>query len=533
MNSFTGTGALIRLILRRDRVLLPIWILFMGLLPLSLASGTAALYPTDAGRQGYIDGLAANPMLVMFYGPKPLEPSLGALVFWRSATGIVILAIITLLMVIRHTRVEEEAGRRELLGSAVVGRNAGLAAAVLAASGASVAVGILVALGMMSQDTPAAGSVAMGLAWASAGIIFAAIGAIAAQLSEGAGAARGIGLGIIGVSFAVRGAADMTDTGWLNWLSPLGWSHHVFAYTLDRWWIFGLVAVASLAFTYLAISLSARRDVGAGLLPPRLGRAVASPGFSTPLALAWRLHRGNMWGWTIGLGLVGGALFGGVADSTTKLLADNEQLKEIMARLGGDSVAADMFLAGTMGIGAIAVAAYGISAALKMRLEEASLRSEPVLATSVSRMSWASSHLVFAFLGPLVVMAATGLSAGLVYGASTGAVFDDLPRVLGGALVQLPAIWVLTALTVAAFGLVPRLAPGIGWGALAACLMLGQVGALLGLSQTVLDLSPFTHTPRVPGGEMAWTPMIVLTAIAIVLMAAGLSAFRRRDIPVT
>lgn len=60
-------------------------------------------------------------------------------------------------------------------------------------------------------------------------------------------------------------------------------------------------------------------------------------------------------------------------------------------------------------------------------------------------LQWAASHLVFALLGPTIAMAASGLTAGLVHGANTGDIGRELPRVLAGALVQLPAIWLLTA----------------------------------------------------------------------------------------
>jgi ABC-2 type transport system permease protein len=535
MNAFTGTGSLVRLILRRDRVLMPIWMLFMAVMPLSLASGTAALYKTDAERRGYIEELGSSPMLILFYGQKPSDPSLGALVFWRAATGVLLLAIIAVMFVIRHTRVEEEAGRRELLGSAVTGRHASLTAALVANTGASLVVGVLVALGMMSQQTPASGAFAMGMAWAFAGILFGAVAAVTAQLSEGAGAARGLGIGLAGLAFAVRGVGDVAGSGWawLSWISPLGWVYEVHAFTDNRWWVFGLMTAATLAFAGLALNLSARRDVGAGLLPPRLGPAVASPSLRDPLALAWRLHRGTLYGWLIGLGVVGGLLFGGVAETASRLLAENQQLAEILARMGGRSGAADIYIAGTLGMGATAVAAYGIAAALRMRTEEAALRSETLLAGSVSRARWAASHLVFAFLGPTVVMVVTGLVAGLVYGASVGNVGREVPRVLAGALVQLPAIWVLAALAVAMFGLRPRLAPAIGWAGLALCIFLGQIGAALQLSQSLLDVSPFTHIPRVPGGDVAFTPLLILTGLAVALAAAGLAAFRKRDIPVT
>jgi len=97
------------------------------------------------------------------------------------------------------------------------------------------------------------------------------------------------------------------------------------------------------------------------------------------------------------------------------------------------------------------------------------------------------------------------------------------------ALVQLPAAWVLVGLTVAAFGLASRLAL-VGWIALTAFLLLGEFGSLLGLHQWVMDLSPFAHTPRLPGVPVSAVPLVVLTLLAVALGAGGLAALRRRDI---
>jgi polyether ionophore transport system permease protein len=79
-------------------------------------------------------------------------------------------------------------------------------------------------------------------------------------------------------------------------------------------------------------------------------------------------------------------------------------------------------------------------------------------------------------------------------------------------------------------GLLPRLAPA-AWGAFAGCLLIGLVGAALQLDQWLLDLSPFTHVPRLPGGEASAAPLAVLVAVAVALTAAGLVGLHRRDIP--
>ena len=91
----------------------------------------------------------------------------------------------------------------------------------------------------------------------------------------------------------------------------------------------------------------------------------------------------------------------------------------------------------------------------------------------------------------------------------------------------------LTALAggfaVALFGWLPRFT-AVAWASLAGALLLGQLGVLLQLPQWVMDISPYTHIPQVPTADMRWTPMIVLTAIAAVLIAAGVAGFRRRDV---
>jgi polyether ionophore transport system permease protein len=536
MNAFAGTWPLTRLILRRDRVLMPAWVLVMALLPLSTASATAALYPTDAARQGYIDDLGKSALLIMFYGPKP-SPSLGALIFWRLATGMLVMAIIGVLVAVRHTRVEEEAGRRELVRSGAVGRYADVAAALVATGGASLTVGLLVALGMISQHTPATGSFAMGLAWASAGIMFAGVGAVCAQLTAGAGAARGIGIVVVAVSFVLRAIGDVavqqgSGPRWLSWTPPLGWSYQVRAYDDNRWWVFLLIAALTALLAEAAFSLSARRDLGAGLVASLPGPDVAAGYLRTPLALAWRLHRGSLIGW-----LAGFAAYGLVAGAVTRTAADlvtgNKQLADVMARLEGPSTPGDLFLASLLSVAGLVAAGYAISAALRMRAEESSLRVEQVLATPATRVGWVSSHLTFAVLGPAVALAAGGLASGLLYVIDVGDVGGQLPRALAGALVQLPAVWVLVAITVAVYGASPRLAAAVSWVALAVCTLLGQVGALLNLSRWVLDLSPFTHVPHVPGGAVTATPLVVMTVVAGALVVAGVAAFRRRDVPVT
>ncbi|WP_248958832.1 ABC transporter permease [Sphaerisporangium perillae] len=536
MKELTGTGKLIRLILRRDRWLMPLWVLFLGLVPISYVATINELFPTAAGRQEYAGASAHNAGFVALYGPLS-GSSLGELVAWRAGFLPVMIGLFSILTVIRHTRTEEEAGRRELLGATVTGRHAGLAAALITTLAANAVLGAILAAGMIGQGLPTAGSWALGAGFASTGWVFAATAAVAAQLTSGAGSARGIAITILGTAYALRVAGDISDLSasgtlsWLSWLSPIGWAHRMYPYGQDEWWPLALAVGVIVVLTTAAVALSARRDIGAGLLPPRLGPATAAPGLRSPLALAWRLHRGLLAGWTAGfvaLAVVMGYLAAGIGD----LVRDNKEMMDIFARLGGVEGLIDNYLAGTLGLFGLVASAYAIQATLRLREEETSGRAEPVLGTAIGRIRWAGSHLAFSLLGPAVVLAAAGLAMGLTHGLNTGDVGREVPRVLAGAMVQLPAVWVLAAITVLLFGALPRLA-AIGWGPLVICLLFGLVGTAMGLDQRVLDISPFTHLPRLPGGEFGVAPLVWLVAIAAGVTAAGLTTLRRRDLPTT
>ena len=531
MSTLAGTGGLVRLILRRDRLLLPLWVLLLGLLPVYQAAAIDQLYATPAALRQLYDTVVGTPGLLALLGPL-FGATLGAITTWRAGLVLTIVGLASLLTVIRHTRADEEAGRRELLGATVVGRNAPLTAVLLVTFVADLVLGAVVASGMVGLGLPATSSVAYGLSVAAAGWMLAAVGALAAQLTEGAGGARGIGLGALGLAYVLRAAGDTGGQGgglgWLSWLSPIGWAQQTRPYAGERWWVFALAVAFVIVLAAAAFALLARRDVGAGVLAARLGPATAAPSLRSPVALAWRLHRGMLLGWTVGLAVMAGVI-GSVADSVNGMASGNAQLKDLLERLGGEKVLSDAYIAGAMVIFALAAAAYAIQATLRLRTEEEGLRAEPVLATSVGRLRWATSHLLFGLLGPTVALVAAGLAEGLVYGLVSGDVGRELPRVLAGALVQLPAVLVLAGIAMALFGLLPRLA-SVSWAALAVFAFLVLLGPLMQLSQWVLDLAPFSHIPKVPGADVSALPLAWLLAVTAVLVAAGLAGFRRRDL---
>ena len=527
MTSLAGTGGLVRLILRRDRIVLPLWIVLLTAISVSYVKEYGDLFPTPDSRVKY----ASNAGFITLYGELS-GSSLGEFVTWRLGFVPVMVGLISLLTVIRHTRVEEETGRRELLGATVVGRHAQLAAALITVLGANLVLAVLLALGMHSQDLPLAGSIAIGILYAGTGWFFAALGAVAAQLTASAGTARGIAIGVLGGAYVLRAAGDTsahTDgpLAWLSYLSPIGWAQQIHPYAQNRWWLAVALLAATVALIGAAVALAVRRDVGAGILPDRLGPADGKLG--SPLALAWRLHRGLLAAWTVGFALLG-LLFGGVAEGVGDMMRDDPGIQEMFQRMGGAAGLIDSFLAGVMTLVGLIASAYAVQATLRMRVEESSGRAEPVLATATSRWQWAASHLVFSLLGPALALLAAGVAEGLAYGAAIGDVSGQVPRLVGAALAQLPAVWVLAAIAIAIFGLFPR-ASMVSWAGPAVCILIGLVSAGVSTAGWIRDLSPFTHLPSLPGGAVSAGPFVALLAIALVVAFAGMIGLRRRDLP--
>ncbi len=529
MSSLTGTWPLVRLAVRRDRILLPACIAAFVVMVTFSTSATVALYPTVESRVQAAAAINSMASLVALYGRIYDETSLGAVAMIKmGGMGAAMVALLALFTVIRHTRSEEESGRLELLGAGVVGRYAPLTAALVVGVGASLLLGVVTAVALAAIELPLAGSIAFGLSWAGIGVAFATIAAVAAQLTRSARAASGIAAATLGAVYLLRAVGD-TSTGparWLTWVSPVGWGQQVRPFAGDRWWVLLILFGFSCAAAAAGYALAARRDLGAGLLPDRPGPAAANPRLRSPLALAWRLQRGVLLGWLVAFLLLG-AVFGGIAANVGDFFTSPEARAMIEA-LGGKAGLTDAFITAELGFVGIFAAAYGVQAALRLRHEEVELHAEPLLATAVGRVRWAGSHIIVAVAGTTVLLVLGGLSAGVALAAQT----EDggqVGRVLSGALVQLPAAWVLTGIAVALFGIFPRFA-ALAWAALVAFVLLGELGALLELPSLVMDLSPFAHVPKAPAMEITAAPLLWLSAVAAGLVAAGLAGFRRRDV---
>ena len=528
----TGTWVLATLALRRDRIGLAaaVYVITAGV------AGTAwalkRLYPTPAGRAALAGTAGANPALRFLYGRLD-GTSLGSITTWRYGVWAgLFAALVAIFVVIRHTRADEEAGRLELAGSAAVGRQAPLVAALVTAAAGVLAVSVLLCAVLPLTGLPAAGSALLALGIGCCGLAFTGIAAVAAQLASAARAARGIALGVLGVAFVLRGVGDSAGASgpsWLSWASPLAWIQLARPFAASSLWVLALPLAVGAAGTGLAFALADRRDLGAGLLPDRPGRTTASALLRDPFGLAWRLQRAALAGWTIGYVFLF-AICGAAAKGIGQLFGTSSTLEREFTRLGGQAAITNAYLAALMLLAGLVASGYAVSVILRLRTEETGNQAELVLATATGRIRWALSHIAVAVVGSALLLAVAGVATGLGYGLRIGSAGTWAATMTGAALAQLPPVLVLAGVAIAVFGLWPRACVPAAWTALGLVVVISLFGQALQLSHWILDVSPFTHAPRLPGGPVQAAPLLWLCAVALALSAAGLAGLRRRDI---
>jgi ABC-2 type transport system permease protein len=535
MNGLNGTIVLTGLVLRRDRLKLVSHVL----VPAVLMAGMVSMWSTSTPQAlvEEVEVFAGTPALRLFGVVSGV--SIGSAFMTRGYLLLAVLAGLTsALAVVRNTRQDEETGRAELVGAAVVGRHAGLAAALIVTVGVNLVLAALLGLVGIATGLPAVGSFMTGLAVGAFGIVFAGVAAVTVQISSTTRGASSLAAAVLGLTFVVSGVGNMLGTvdasgqrvvsAWPAWLSPLGWGQQMRPFGGDILWPLGLSAVAFLVLVGTSSILATRRDVGSGILAARRGRAEAAPRLLSPFGLAWRLQRGVLLGWAVGLAGFG-LVFGAVID---EIRNTGGATAEWYARMTGSDEMVEAWGTSMIEMAGMVVAIYAVQVLLRMRAEEADGPLEPILATAVSRPRWMISHVLSTGLGALVLLMVFAASMGLAAGLVLGDLPTQLRALVEAGLVQLPGIMVIGAFVVAVTALLPRWAATVSWTAVMLFILLGPLfgAATFRLPHWAQDISPFTHIPNAPAADITAVPLVSLVAISVVLAVAGLFAFRRRSL---
>ncbi|HZJ03930.1 MAG TPA: polyketide antibiotic transporter [Nocardioidaceae bacterium] len=525
---FTGTRHLLRLIVRRDRIRLPVWLVGLGGMIAVSALLVPPIYDTPEKIAGYASAVGTSPVSYLMSGRQAGIDTIGGIVANEiSQVAQLGICLMVMFLVVRHTRTEEETGRAELLRSTVLGRHAATLAGLLYGVAAALLIGLATTASMLAAGLDGVGSATYGVGLTLLGLCYAGVSLVAAQLSTSARGALGLAGTAIAIGYLIRGVGAMQDNA-LVWASPFGWAQRMDAFGAERWLpALPLVALTA-ALLLLAAWLTAHRDFGGGLLQTRPGQPRASRFLGTPVGLALRLQRGLLIGWAIGLTALG-LLYGAVIPTIPDLVASNPDIAQVIgASADAEQALIDAFLRYIFLFMAVVSTGFAVTSVLRLRAEEESGRAEVVLATRIRRTSWVGATVLVAGLGALALSLLMGLGLAMGYGLGMGE-WDRLAGQLGGQLSYLPGVLLVAAVAVAITGLLPRWSL-LAWAGVAFVFFQVMLGETLRLPDWVDGISPFWHLPGLPVETFEPLPAVTELVLAAALVLLGLCGYRRRDV---
>lgn len=509
-----------------------IWGAVFGLVVWLTVREFGSSYPTAADRARLVETMGSDVGWRALFGPAHhLDTVAGYTAYHVVGVFGIIGAVWGLLAGTRLLRGEEEGGRWELLLAGHTTRRRAAAAGV-----AGLGVGLLTlwavtatAYVAVGRNADAGFSVAASLFTAIATVagaaMFLAVGALCSQLAATRRQAAGLAAALLGVAYLIRVVAySGTSLEWLRWASPLGWVDEMRPLMGSRLWPLVAVIVFTMALAAATILLAGRRDLGASVLPANDSAAPRTRLLNGPLGLAFRLGRRTALSWIAGLA-AGGVVIGLSTKSAEDVWA-SQSGGFVQALAGATGGAAYLGIAFLLIAALVAVAAAGQVSAT--RDEEAEGYLDHLLARPVARLPWLA--------GRFAVSAALLVAAGLVTGLFTwvGVVSSgaglSLPTLLTAGINVVPVGILVLGIGTLAYGLAPRSAVAVSYGLVAWSFLVEIVGAGLGLSGWLLDLSILHHIARAPAADVRWDSAAIVVALGIAAAAAGALAFARRDL---
>lgn len=528
---YSSTGVLTRFIIRRDRIRIPIWIIALSAITCLVAISFSTLYVSEQDRQVIAQTMmnpAMTAMVGISYGLD--NYTFGAMIAHQMLlmTAIVI-GIMNILLVARHTRADEEEGRIEIIRSLPAGRLSNLSATTVVVFGTNVLLTLIIgfglyALGIESMDLE--GSLLYGASLGAIGIFFAAITGLFAQLSESSRGAVGLSFALLGIAYIMRAVGDIGNHT-LSWFSPFGWISQAKAYVHNTWWPIVLTLGVTLIIVIFALFLNVIRDLEAGFIPSKPGKKHASKFLQSPLGLSLRLQRTGIIAWAVGMFILG-ASYGSVLGDTDSFLADNGVLKDLITPVAGYSLT-EVFITMIMSVLAMVCTIPAILNVFKLKSEEKKNHAEHLLGRAVSRPRLMGSYFIVSIVAGFIMLSLTALGMGIVGVSVIEGGGITLGTFYGAAIVYLPAMWIMIGIAVLLVGIAPNFT-NLVWLYLGYSFIVVYLGGLFQFPEWLTKLSPFGHISQYPVDQMEWWKALVLTVIAIAIMIVGFVGYRRRDI---
>lgn len=528
---FARWGALFVQYLKRDWKKIIIWIAGLGL----FSGGYVPAFEEIGKGQGLMGMYETmqNPAMISMVGPTPVDTAanytLGAMYSHEMLLFCGLFAmIIAALHVVSHTRKEEDHGLTELVRSFQVGRQANSLAVVTETVFINIILALFISGVMISfgADTiTAKGSLLFGASIGMAGILGAVIALVMAQIMSTSSGATGSSLGIIGLLYIVRAGTDVSNVDF-SMINPMGWTYLTYPFTENNWVPLITAVVFCIIVVIIAFALEGGRDMGAGYLPEREGRATAKKSLLSVPGLFIKLNKGVMISWMIAF-VIMGAAYGSIYGDMQTFLGSNEMMSK-MFTLAGVSIE-ESFTGTIMMVMIGLVSILPIAIINKLFSEEVRLHLSQLYSTKVTRTQLYLTSVILAIVAGVVgiLLASIGLG-GTAISAMGDSSTMDIGDFIAAGYNFLPSVLFFTGLAALALGWVPKLGKVI-YAYLGYSFAINYFGGILDLPEWFSKTAVQSWIPRMPVDKFDGATFITMTVISIALMVCGYVGYLKRD----
>lgn len=531
--NFDNSGRLVRFILRRERIMSSLWIIILALFSIVIAPTLGNNFDAMS-RQAFVETLK-NPGMIALMGPVygMDNYTVGAMYSNTMLLWVIMaVAVMNIFLVVRHTRGDEEKGRSEVLRSLPTGRLANLHATMITAVAVNVILALVTGLGLAAmrvESMDLLGSMLFGAAIGAAGLFFAAVAAVFAQLSVSSRGAIAYSFVAFGILYFIRAIGDINSET-VSLICPLGLIQRSQIYVENHWWPVPILLLETVGVTAIAYALNSIRDIDQGFIPAKPRRKEASVFLRSPFGLSLRLLRNSLIAWFIVMFSLGAA-YGSILGDIDTFVGQSEFYQKII-KINEEFSIAKMFITMVTSILSLIGTIPVIIAALKLRSEEKDGRLEHVLSRAVSRTKYLACYVTLAFLASVLFQFSNALG---IYTAAASVMPNpselSLGYLLQANLVYLPALWVMIGGAILLIGLLPKATVAI-WGYFGFTFFAAFIGMAAGLPKWLNKLNPFGYIPQLPTDTINFVTLTILTVIAAALTAVGFIFYRKRDMMV-
>jgi Putative exporter of polyketide antibiotics len=528
MKRFTNTGTLFFFALRRNRFFMPIWIVGIAAFTVLCAPLFTQVAKSPAELAMYAETMK-NPAMIALCGPLYAEPYTYGVMYTQLMTVwiLILIGVMNFFLVARHTRKDEEDGKLEVMRSLPVGRLAITSSTWAVTLLANLLIGLLCAAGLASvgiESMVAGGSFLLGGIFFAVGMFFAATAMLFSQLCSTSHGMIGGSFLTLGIFYLIAAMGNVSG-GALSYFSPFSIAFKASPFSGNYIWPVFAILTEMLVIALFAMHLSAKRDLGTGLLPQRHGRAHAQASLSSPFGLAFQLMKKTAAAWIIIMFILGMS-YGSVFRDFELFVSESEMLQMIIGTGTGENMILSFMTYVTL-IMSLVAAIPVIGCVLKLRSEEKMNRLEPIYARSVSKTGMFLPYIAIALGLSVLLQLALSLSMGL----AANIVMEDaisFSDVMLAGLVKLPGIWLFAGISVLLTGLLPKLT-SLVWVYFGLSFFTMYISKLAELPEIFIKMSAFGALPNYPTDEFRIVPFVIITAISLALSVIGVIFYEKRE----